>query len=516
MASIASSQLQSHVDGVLNRRPAVGLAVGVIRDGSLDDFSGRGFADIASRTPITEDTVFRVGSITKTFTTIAVLQLQEKGLVDLDAPVDDYLRAIRLVAADPLWRPVTIRHLLTHTAGIREVLHPWGVVRPLFGETVPAGRAVPSPAEYYRGWLDVVAEPGSRFRYTSHGFTVLGQVVEDVTGRPFADYLREHVFGVLGMADTDLVASPAVRSRLATGYEIGARGPTPIADYDVVTVGGGAAYSTPRDIARYLAALLGGGANEHGAVLAPESVTSMFAPQYQPDARVPGLGLAFFRGDADGHPVLEHQGVVPAFISQIFLAPDDGLGLMAFTNGTPGGMFWLPVESGRLFHHLLGVPDERIRDDVPQRPEIWPEICGRYWLPGPLTDARARGMLGAGVEVFVRRGRLHWRCLTPVPALYTGFPLHPDDPDDPYVFRTGLGSLDVTQRLVFCRDPDTGTTAVHFGLMPLSAYKKPGFTDRRRWGIGVPPRGTGAHSAGSDQLCTATKRTSPATVATSR
>ena len=276
------------------------------------------------------------------------------------------------------------------------------------------------------------------------------------------------------MTDTDLVPSPSTRSRLAVGYTFRSRGPEPVPDYEEVAAGGAAAYSTPRDIGRYLAALLGGGANSHGTVLMPETLAAMFAPHYRSDPRLPGLGLAFFRGDRGGHAAVEHQGVVPAFTSQVCVAPADGVGVgvMAFMNGTSNGMFWLPVETDRLFRRVLGVADESIRSDIPHRPEIWPELCGPYWLAGPLTDAWARGTLGAGVEVFVRRGQLLWRFLTPVPSLYRGFALHPDDPTDPYVFRTDLGGLDVTQRLAFSRDTDTGRTAIHFGLMPLSAYRR--------------------------------------------
>ena len=91
--------LETRVDEMLNRWPAVGMAVGVVRDGRLAFFHGHGLADIASSTPITEDTVFRIASITKTFTAIAVMQLWEQGLVDLDAPANDYLRAYRLIPA---------------------------------------------------------------------------------------------------------------------------------------------------------------------------------------------------------------------------------------------------------------------------------------------------------------------------------------------------------------------------------------------------------------------------------
>jgi CubicO group peptidase (beta-lactamase class C family) len=103
---------------VLDRWPSAGLAVAVIRDGALAWFHGHGFADIAAKTPITEDTVFRIGSITKIFTAIAVMQLWEQGLVDLDAPANDYLRSFKLVPMKPNMAPATVGHLLTHTAGV--------------------------------------------------------------------------------------------------------------------------------------------------------------------------------------------------------------------------------------------------------------------------------------------------------------------------------------------------------------------------------------------------------------
>ena len=113
------------------------------------------------------------------------MQLWEQGLLDLDAPVNDYLRAYRLIPAKASFRAATVRHLLTHTAGIREVLHISGLLtmRDL-GETVKLGWPLPSLAEYYRGGLRIDAEPGTRFTYTNHGFATLGQLVADVSGNP--------------------------------------------------------------------------------------------------------------------------------------------------------------------------------------------------------------------------------------------------------------------------------------------------------------------------------------------
>ncbi|HET7870397.1 MAG TPA: serine hydrolase domain-containing protein, partial [Actinomycetota bacterium] len=281
--------------------------------------------------------------------------------------------------------------------------------------------------------------------------------------------------------------SEPVRPGLATGYTLGSGGAKAVADYEIVTVGGGGAYSTARDMARYAEALLGGGANEHGSVLKPETLATMFEPHYQPDPRVPGIGLAFNRGNADGHRVIEHGGILPGFDCQLVVAPDDGVGVLAFTNGARRAMFWLPNEVAGLLNHLLGVSDRTIRTDIPQHPELWAELCGWYQLSARLTDARARMAAGAGAEVLVRGGRLVLRVLTPIPGAFRGFVLHPDDPNDPYVFRIDLSQFGLgTLRLVFTREPGGRVTAVHLAEgKPLSARKRPAKTNPRLGACGA-------------------------------
>jgi hypothetical protein len=224
-------------------------------------------------------------------------------------------------------------------------------------------------------------------------------------------------------------------------------------------------------------------------VLRPATLATMFAPHYQPHPRLPGLGLAFFRVRAGGHTAVEHQGVLPPYYAQIFVAPDDGVGVMAFTNGATGAATWLPIELGRLLNSLLGVPDEVVRTDIPQRPEIWEELCGWYALPGPLTltDVRIRGFFGAGIEVLVRRGELVGRLLTPVPVLYRGFVLRPDDEQDPYLFRIDLSAYGIGSILVaFSRASDAGPMAVHLEApMPWSLHKQSSTTNPRRWAEGA-------------------------------
>ena len=329
--------LQATIAQVLDRWPSAGLAVAVIRGGELAWFHGHGLADIPAKTPITEDTVFRIASITKTFTAIAVTQLWEQGLVDLDAPANDYLRAFRLAPRKPNLRPATVRHLLTHTAGVGYLRRLSDLLQPGVGSGDRAGRSGAQPfADYYRRGLPVEIEPGTKWVYSNHGFAALGQIVEDVSGQPLDRYLRDRIFDPLGMEHTDLIRSERVRSNLATGYVLHRRGLKPVADREVPTPGGDGMYSTTADMARYVTALLRRAAIQHGSVLRPESVATMFRPHFQPDPRVPGMGLGFELGKEGDHRTVGKTGVLSGFLSAIALAPEDGIGVIVL--GNTGGL----------------------------------------------------------------------------------------------------------------------------------------------------------------------------------
>src|SRR6476646_7724325 len=212
-------ELKATVAQVLDRWPSAGLAVAVIRDGAVAWFHGHGLADVAARRSIAEDTAFRIASLTKTFTAIAVMQLWEQQLLDLDAPASDYLRTFRLLPAKPDLSPATVRHLLTHTAGIGYWRRLSDLLRPGIGSGDRAGRSGALPlADYYHRGLPVEVEPGTKWVYSNHGFAALGQIVEDVTGQPLDRYLRERILDPLGMEHTDLIRSERITPHLATGY----------------------------------------------------------------------------------------------------------------------------------------------------------------------------------------------------------------------------------------------------------------------------------------------------------
>ncbi|MDH4118839.1 MAG: beta-lactamase family protein [Acidimicrobiia bacterium] len=482
--AVDTAAIAEFVDETVSRNPVIGLAVGVVHSGKLAYFAGRGVADIDTHRPITEDSAFRVASITKTFSAIAVMQLFEQGVVELDAPANDYLTSYRLAPARAGWRQPTVRHLLTHTAGLSELAHPSGAVRPDFGESTPIGEELDSLSDFYRGELRYHAEPGTRFVYGNHSPATLGQIVEDVSGVPLADYVRHRILEPLGMFDSDLVRSPGVSSRLVSGYEIGSRGVKRVAERDMVTTGAASLFSTPRDMGRYLAALLGGGRNEFGAVLTDETLRSMFEAHYRPDPRIPGMGLAFFRHEVDGRLVVGHQGTHPGFHSQFLIAPDGEIGAMAFTNGAHQADFWLPAFVTGLLRRGLGASEHPRR--TRQRPEIWPDVCGWYRLTARLTDVRLRAMMGFGAEVFVKGGRLMFRFLSPVPALAAGFALEAEDAADPYSLRLDLSEHGLDPiKIVFSQDHTGATDRLHLDVMTLTLPKQPDRLNPRRWVTGV-------------------------------
>ena len=278
-----------------------------------------------------------------------------------------------------------------------------------------------------------------------------------------------------------------------------------MADREAVPAGAAAVYSTTSDMARYAAALLGGGAGEHGQVLQPDTLATMFQPHYQPDPRIPGMGLGFFRGHAGEYQTAGHDGILTGFHSTLLLAPGQGTGVIAFASTGPFSPLAAPGPVARaVLRSLLDLPDDAVRAGVPEQPAAWSDLCGRYSLgPGLLTDPQPR-MLGVP-EVAVRRGHLVIRGQIPVPAVRRGLRLYPDG-DDPSAFRVELpGFGSGTTQVVFSRGPAGEVTAMHLGVQPLSFRKRPGIQNPRPWaarrargrrpgnrrGLPAPPRARG-------------------------
>lgn len=467
------AQADEFIIEAMNEHTLPGLAVGVVHEGKLVYAKGFGLSDAKEQTPVTPDTVFRIGSISKTFTAIGLMQLWEQGKFQLDDPVNDYLKAYQVRHTDPQAPPVTFRHLLTHTSGIGEfrTITDLARFRTIFALGAREGAPVPTLKEYYRGRLTPDVHPGAKWAYANHGFATLGQLVEDISGEPFEEYMIEQVFEPLGMLHTDYLRSERVRDQLAVGYQLKKGRLVPVDYMEIAVRPAGSIFSSVNEMAKYVAALMNDGKNEHGAVLKPETLQMMMESQFQIDKRLTAMGLAFWLENFDGHRIAWHGGGWPGFTSSMLVAPDDGLGIVVFTNATSLALYGI-AES--LQRRLLDVPDplsQLPRPGILESPHLWPELCGFYGpKKGFMTNARIWMMFGGEVEVFVKDNHLALRSL--VGPLRTGVRLYPVDAADPLAFQAVYEKLPIP--VVFTRDAAGQIERLLAGGMGLDTlYKRP-------------------------------------------
>ena len=420
------------VDGT-QRYGLIGAAVAVVRPGASPEFECVGSADGRGR-PVAPETVFRIASISKTLTAIAVMQLRDEGRLDLDEPVNAYLKAFTV--EPPADGPaVTIRHLLTHTSGIGELPRVGAVVSRRQWGVGPPGSEAAVLSSIYRGVLRTEVPAGSKWAYANHAFAVLSQVVEDLTGEPFAAAMRERLFVPLGMASTGYVRNDRIQTELATGSHWMLGRLRMVKDYDLTIHGPGSVMSSCADMARYAEWLLSAGATAP-AVLGADTLREMMSPQFSVHPGFPGMGLAFWLADLGGHRTVGHDGNVPGFASALLVAPDDGVGVVVLTNTAAFiGAHVLATELLRSLLPVASPADAGEAEPVPERPHLWSDLVGHYApAPGLLTNIRTWQMAGGEVEVIVRDRQLVLRSLSPVPQLRRGVVLRAADRDDPSLF----------------------------------------------------------------------------------
>jgi CubicO group peptidase (beta-lactamase class C family) len=478
--------LRRLVVSAVNRHALGGVAVGVVRGTELTDSYCLGTADARGR-PVDTDTVFQIASVSKTLTAVGLMQLHEQGKFQLDDPIDDHLESFRVRPRRSDWPRVTFRHLLTHTAGIGEVPRVLDLLRPRAWGMVRNGRPLPRLTELYHGEVVTEVPAGTKWAYANHGFAILGQLVEDISGQSLPEYMIEHVFEPLGMPNTDYLVSERVVDRMADGYQLRFDRLRQLPQLSISTLGAGAVRSSLEDLARYAAALVNEGSNSNGSVLAPESMATMLEPQYRPDAwkhseqSFPAMGLAFFLDKLGGHPVAAHDGNLPGFNSSLVAAPRDGVAVIVLTN--TGSVLGAHLLSVAILRSLLGQPDPTTqlpRPEVPHHPHLWGELCGAYRpAPGFLTNFRNWELLGGEAQVTVRDKYLVLRALSPLKPLRKGFPLHPVDSGDPLAFEVAYEGLVVP--VVFGRD-EAGRVARLSAGGPLfvTLEKRPSMISYRR------------------------------------
>lgn len=318
--SLLASAIDETLENTFAEGRLVGLAAGIVKDGRLVHFRSIGVTDHSRNIPITPTTTFRIGSVSKTLTAMGVMTLVEKGKLGLDDPVNDHLQKYEIEVVDDSAPGVTVRHLLTHSGGL--------ISRP--GEIgVPEGSDVPTLNQFYSSGLQA-KEVGKTWAYSNDGYSTLGQIVEDVSGEPFDRYMVDNVFDPLGMTSTDYSRSERV-GEVSAGYTEDFSKTMPVQFMEVIVTPAGGVFSNVEDMTRCVEAICGYGANSNGRVLQEETFKEMITPHLPTGSEKMSMGFGFVLTEFDDHRIAWHNGGWHGATSEMWVAPDDGWGVLLFT-----------------------------------------------------------------------------------------------------------------------------------------------------------------------------------------
>jgi len=356
-ADALADLLDQQVPGWLAAYQVPGAAIAVVEHGEPAWTRTYGWADAPGGAPVTADTVFQAASVSKSVTAWGIMRLVQDGRLALDAPVERYLTRWHLPPSRFDASGVTVRRLLSHMAGLSVPGYPG--IDP--DQPLPTLEESLSGTAGDVGPLEIVAPPGAAWRYSGGGFTLLQVLVEEVTGRRFADYMQDAVLAPLSMAHSGFAWTPSLQAGLAEGH-VATGVPLPNYRYEAEAAAG--LYTTAPDLARWVAAGMAGADGEPPGrgVLTPASVRQLFTPQAGTE---PSYGLGVFTPQIPKGPRwVWHAGFNRGWRAYFAALPDRGAGLVVLTNADTG---WALVEAvARAWGDALGVgpaPTELPREE---------------------------------------------------------------------------------------------------------------------------------------------------------
>ena len=331
--SLTRDDLEAFLDGLipsqLENRNIAGAVVGAVKDGEVLLTKGYGYADYANKKPVVaSSTLFRPGSISKLFTTIAVMQLVEQGKLDLDRDVNQY---VDFPIAKGYAEPVTLRRILTHTAGFEETL------KNLF---VADARSMRPLRDYLVASMPArVFPPGKVPSYSNWAVSLAGYIVQRTSGEQFESYVGTHILQPLKMERSTFVQPlpPELREQMSNGYRFGTEKALPFEFVQAAPAG--ALSATADDICRLLLAFLGNGTVEGATILKPESLQQIESRQFEVNPDLNAIGLILMQYDMNGLAAWGHGGDTIAFHSDLWFVPDAHFGFFISYNsaGKSGG-----------------------------------------------------------------------------------------------------------------------------------------------------------------------------------
>jgi len=332
-----TASLTAFVDSIMekdmNRLQIPGAVISIVKDDKIILAKGYGSSNLEKAAPVDPITsMFRIASTTKLFTWTAVMQLVEQGKIDLDTDINTYLKSVKIPATYP--EPITMRHLMTHTAGFEE----GGVGYQI--TTDPAKLPGSISETLNKHMLARVRPPGQISSYSNYGATLAGLIVEEVSGVPYNDYIKKYIFDPLDMKYSTVV-EPLPESFMpnkVVGYnsENGSFIPgTPTFEGGFRPAGSGTVSAV--DMAHFMIAHLQNGKYGDQQILRPETAELMHSTAFQFDKRLPGVDLGFAEKQINGLTLITHGGSDPMFNTGLYLVPAKHVGIFVSYSGGEGG-----------------------------------------------------------------------------------------------------------------------------------------------------------------------------------
>ncbi len=324
------NSLNTALEKIVARWGIPGLVVGIVQDGQIVYARAFGVQSLTTCAPVTLDSIFCVASVSKVFVATAVMQLAERGTIDLDAPVAQYLPYFRL--ADSRSARITTRQLLSHTAGMPD-LDEFEYYDMLDHPEYDDGAG----ERYVRSLSHraLVSEPGARFLYSNIGYDVLGDLIAKVTGRPFETHMREQVLIPAGMPDSTFLLAEVPRERLAVPHlQAPGMTVTPIYPYHRADAPASFLHAPVRDMCQWAITCLNKGRSGAHSILSPAGFEQMWSPVarrgYPP--LYEHMGLGWNLGYIEGVKTVSHGGMGFGWSDFLVLLPEKGCGAVILCN----------------------------------------------------------------------------------------------------------------------------------------------------------------------------------------
>ncbi len=319
-ASAKNVTLRDRLDYVVVDANMPSAAITVLKDGETVAAEVIGYADRENGIQATLDTSYSVASVSKPITAVAIMILAERGLIDLDAPINDYLGEAKLVAHVGNSDDATVRRVLNHTAGLPGHYH-------FFYEDEGVGP--PSMEDSIGQYGKIVTGPGEVQHYSNFGYGVLGYVIARVSGKPYGEFIRDEIFAPLGMKHSFVPPDQPFPENTAKRYW---KDGSLIPFYDTDHRGASAIYSSAGDLARFGQFIIAAGKGK-GIILSSASIKEIYSEKYRRNGAKNYYGLGLIVRQHAGRNVIFHDGNMPGASAELFIMPDENLVIASVANG---------------------------------------------------------------------------------------------------------------------------------------------------------------------------------------